>query len=86
MKDYQKKGRFARERIDPQHEARYANYSKVGHNAYEFFIGFGHHDANIHHAAPYTRIIASPAYIRMLLRPLSNAVAQHEKKFCRLEE
>jgi hypothetical protein len=86
MKNNHKSGRSASERIDPQLEARYADYYKVGHNAYEFFIGFAHYDADIHHTAFYTRIIAGPAYIRMLLRLLSNSVAQYEKKFGRMEE
>lgn len=74
------------ERTGPQLEGRYANYFKVGHNAYEFVIDFGQYHAENDQAELYTRIIANPAYARELLRLLSDSMAQYEKEFGRVKQ
>jgi hypothetical protein len=43
-------------------EGRYANYFKVGHNAFEFVFDFGQYYPEIDEAELYTRIITSPRY------------------------
>ena len=48
-----KKSRGVAERIDSKLEGRYANYFKVGHNAYEFFIDCGQYDTENDQAELY---------------------------------
>ncbi len=61
-------------------EGRYANFFKVGHNAYEIIIEFGQLYAE--EAAPriHSRIITSPAYARELLETLRQTVEENEGK------
>lgn len=80
-----KRGKRVAERKDFKLEGRYANYFKVGYNAYEFFIDFGQYDAENHQAELYRRIIASPAYAKELLKLLSDSMAQYEKEFGRVK-
>ena len=60
-------------------EGRYANYFKVGHNAYEFVIDFGQYYPENDQAELCTRIITSPAYAKSLLETLSESIEQYEK-------
>ena len=62
-------------------EGRYANFFKVGHNAYEIVIEFG--QLYQPESAPriHTRVVTSPAYARELLRTLEHALEQHEESF-----
>lgn len=62
-------------------EGRYANYFKVGHNAYEFFIDFGQYNAETDQAELFTRIIVNPAYAKELLRLLTDSMEQYEKRY-----
>ncbi len=78
-KTKQKSGNRVAERTDPKLEGRYANYFKVGHNAYEFVIDFGQYNAETDQAELSTRIIANPAYAKELLRLLSDSMKQYEK-------
>lgn len=74
------------ERNEFKLEGRYANYFKVGHNAYEFFIDFGQYDAENDQAELYRRIIVSPTYAKELLRLLSDSITQYEKAFGRVKQ
>jgi hypothetical protein len=67
-------------------EGRYANYFKVGHNAFEFVIDFGQYYPGTEEAELYTRIVTSPFYAKDLLRILSNSIKQHEKIFGPIHE
>jgi hypothetical protein len=62
-------------------EGRYANYFKIGYNAFELIIDCGQCYAD--DAAPqlHTRIITSPAYGKALLKTLSDSLEEYEKKY-----
>jgi hypothetical protein len=61
-------------------EGRYANFFKVGHNAYEFILEFGQLYEPEGRPGIHTRIITSPAYVQELLRTLQEALAEHERQ------
>jgi hypothetical protein len=61
-------------------EGRYANYFKIGHNAFELIIQCGQcysgNEPQFH-----TTIITSPAYGKALLDTLRDCLAEHEKSY-----
>jgi len=60
-------------------EGQYANYFKVGHNAYEFVFDFGQYYPETDQAELYTRIITSPAYAKSLIETLRESIEQYER-------
>lgn len=60
-------------------EGRYANFFRVGQNAYEVIIEFGQLYQAEHSPRIHSRIVTSPAYARELLRTLEQALEQHEE-------
>jgi hypothetical protein len=60
---------------------RYANYFKVGHNAFEFLIDFGQFYPETEKAQLHTRIITSPIYAKSLLEILRVSIDRHEQIF-----
>jgi hypothetical protein len=69
---------------DGQLMGRYANYFEIGHNAFEFLFDlgqlyFGEPEARIH-----TRIVTSPAYAKMLVEILHEAISQYEQSHGRI--
>ena len=63
-------------------EGRYANFFKVGHNAYEFIIDFGQfYPDEGEQEAIHSRIVTSPVYAKSLLKTLQDAIVLHEAKF-----
>jgi hypothetical protein len=61
-------------------EGRYANYFKVGFNAYEFVIDFGQEyppDA----ARTHTRIVTSVPLARNLSENIERSLRDYERKF-----
>ncbi len=61
--------------------AVYANYLKVGQNAFEFMFDFGQiyfedDDAHFH-----TRIITTPIYAKAFARVLQDCIALYEQEF-----
>jgi hypothetical protein len=62
-------------------EGRYANYFKVGHNAFEFVIDFGQYYPGTDEAELYTRVIMSPHYARDLLNILQQSLVDYETSF-----
>ena len=60
-------------------EGKYANYFKVGHNAFEFVIDFGQYYPGTEEAELCTRIITSPAYAKSLIETLQESIEQYEK-------
>jgi hypothetical protein len=60
-------------------EGKYANFFKVGHNAFEFVIDFGQFYSGNDDAELYTRIITSPFYAKKLLGTLRESIDQFEQ-------
>jgi hypothetical protein len=65
-------------------EGRYANYFKVGYNAFEFLLDFGQYYNEGENAQLHTRIITSPIYAKSLLEFLGNCIDQYEQQFGRI--
>jgi hypothetical protein len=70
---------------DPQEarrlEGRYANYFKVGHNAFEFVLDFGQYYPENGGAQFHTRIISNPVYTKALFHTLGESIEQYEQTF-----
>ena len=64
-----------------QLEGRYANYFKVGHNAFEFLLDFGQFYPESEKAQLHTRIITSPIYAKALLETLQESIGRYEQTF-----
>jgi hypothetical protein len=64
-----------------QFEGRYANYFKVGHNAFEFLLDFGQFYSEHGEPQLHTRIITSPVYAKALLELLRESVERYEQAF-----
>lgn len=63
-------------------EGRYANFFKVGHNAYEFVIDFGQSYADDpQRESIHSRVVTSPAYAKVLLKTLQDAIGRYDDKF-----
>ena len=67
-------------------EGRYANYFKVGHNAYEFVLDFGQaYEDSKDGETIHSRIVTGPVYAKHLLRTLARAVDQYESEHGAIE-
>ena len=62
-------------------EGKYANYFKVGHNAFEFILEFSQLYSEPSTDKVHTRIVTSPPYARELLGVLQDAVDAYERTF-----
>ena len=62
-------------------EGRYANYFKVGHNAFEFVIDFSQFYPESEEAELCARIITNPIYAKRLLKTLRGAIEHYEQTF-----
>ncbi|MGH8555018.1 MAG: DUF3467 domain-containing protein [Gammaproteobacteria bacterium] len=66
-------------------EGRYANYFKVGYNAFEFVIDFGQlypaGEPGDKSAQFHTRIITAPVYARALVETLQDSLEQYAQSF-----
>ena len=62
-------------------EGRYANYFKVGHNAFEFVLDFGQFYLESEKAELRTRIITNPIYAKALLEILRDSIERYEERF-----
>ena len=60
-------------------EGRYANYFKVGHNAFEFILDFGQYYSENEEAELNTRIVTSPAFAKALFETIRESIEQYEK-------
>lgn len=67
-------------------EGRYANYFKVGYNAFEFLLDCGQFYPEGREAGLHTRIITNPIYAKTLLKLLRESVDQYEQTFGRIAE
>ena len=62
-------------------EGRYANYFQVGHNAFEFVLEFGQLYRDGEAPALHTRVIANPAYVKVFLQVLGDALDAYQRSF-----
>lgn len=69
-----------------QFEGRYANYFKVGHNAFEFLLEFSQFYPEGKETQLHTRIITSPIYAKALLKTLEESIYRYEETFGRIAE
>jgi hypothetical protein len=65
---------------------RYANYFKVGHNAFEFLFDFGQTYGHGASAPLHTRIITTPVYAKSLLGLLQESIDLYEQLFGAIPE
>ena len=65
----------------PDLEGRYANYFKVGYNAFEFLLDFGQYYSEGEAAQLHTRIVTSPTYAKSLLEFLRDCIGQYEQQY-----
>jgi hypothetical protein len=68
---------FEESQADNKLEGRYANYFKVGYNAFEFVIEFGQSYNADEEAQIHTRIVTSPVYAKTLSETLQASLAQY---------
>ena len=59
----------------------YANYCKIGHNAFEFVLDFGQWQKDSGKESIHTRIITAPAYAKAFLEILKESITEYEKEF-----
>ena len=59
----------------------YANYFKVGHNAFEFFFDFGQSRGESEEVSIHTRIVTAPGYAKTFTKTLNESIAQYEREF-----
>ncbi len=69
-----------------QLEGRYANFFKVGHNAYEVIVDFGQYYPENEDAVIYDRIIMGPGYAKAFLNTLKESLEQYERTFGKIAE
>ncbi len=73
------------EKTSEQSKGAYANYLKVGQNAFEFLFVFGHlylDDTFIdQEALCHTRIVTTPVYAKAFLKVLEECIDDHERNF-----
>ncbi len=62
-------------------EGKYANYFKVGHNAFEFVIDFSQFYPESEEAELCARIITPPIYAKILLETLRESIDRYEQTF-----
>jgi hypothetical protein len=60
-------------------EGRYANYFKVGYNAFEFILDFGQLYSENKDIKFFSRIITNPISAKNLIEVLQESIAQYEK-------
>lgn len=62
-------------------EGRYANYFKIGYNAFEFVLDFGQQYNRHKKPILHTRIIISPAYVDTLIGLLQKTIQEHSATY-----
>jgi hypothetical protein len=62
-------------------EARYANYFKTGHNAYEVILEFGQFYEGDSQPRMHTRIVTGPEYARTFLEILRDSLELQARDF-----
>jgi hypothetical protein len=64
----------------------YANYLKVGQNAFEFLLDFGQFYLEGEHADFHTRIITAPVYAKAFLKVLEDCILRYEQVYGSIPE
>lgn len=64
-----------------QLEGQYANWFKVGFNAYEYVIDFGQYYPENDEEKLYIRIVTSPAYAKRFLNLLAKSIEQYKERY-----
>ena len=68
----------------------YANYLKIGQNAFEFLLVFGHlyseEDLEDEEAMFHTRIITTPVYAKAFAKVLKDCLERYEKIYGAIPE
>jgi hypothetical protein len=67
-------------------ESKYANYFRVGHNAFEFIVEFAQLYSEPAMEKVHTRIVTGPAYAKELLAVLKKSVEDYEREFGAIPE
>lgn len=67
-------------------EGRYANYFKIGYNAFEFVLDFGQLYSQGENARFHSRIITNPLYAKTFLQLLQESIEQYEATFGQISE
>jgi hypothetical protein len=60
---------------------RYANYLRIGHNAFEFVFDFGQLHWEGREPQFHTRIITSPAYAKAFIETFRDAIESYERDY-----
>ena len=71
---------------DSDINGRYANYLKVGFNAFEFVLDFSQQFSENEKLAWYTRIITNPVYAKAFSEVLRKSVEQYENVYGTISE
>jgi len=69
-----------------QLKGEYANYFKIGQNAFEFLLDFGQYYPEVGKEHFHTRVICNPYYANELLRTLQMSIDQYKKSFGSIPE
>jgi hypothetical protein len=76
---------MAEKKTSEKSKGCYANFLKIGQNAFEFLLVFGHlylDDALVEQEALFhTRIVTTPAYAKAFLKVLEECIEHHERTF-----
>ena len=62
-------------------EGRYANYFKVGHNAFELLLDFGQFYPEGEREQLHTRIVTTPSHAKALMEVLRESIERYEQTF-----
>ncbi len=60
-------------------EGRYANYFKVGHNAFEFVLDFGQFYSESEVLLLHTRVVTTPTYAQALSATILESLGRYEQ-------
>lgn len=67
-------------------EGRYANYFKIGQNAFEFVLEFIQFYPNNEEEHLHTRIITSPVYAKAFSKMLQRSIERYELSFGKISK
>lgn len=71
----------AGEKSKPYAEAKYANYFKVGHRLFEFYLEFGQAEDDETEPYIHTRIVTTVARAKALFEVLRANIAKYEEEY-----
>lgn len=60
---------------------KYANWFNIGHNNFEFVFDFGQFTPEEGNSVVHTRIVAGPAYAKVLATLLNESIRRYEESF-----